>query len=165
MNREGWARFDFKESKSAQCDVTPRQSGTLYIGIEAELTDGRHCFPMSTGLVHVEPGEHTVTFELVPSVDVEGRVHGLEPTFLDEIALIDETGAPLPLYDGSPGHPKLRSSIGLRDDGWFHIVGAPLGRFRLRVGTRVQLEAGEFVIERPIEIVENGPPLSIDAHQ
>ncbi len=57
------------------------------------------------------------------------------------------------------------SSIGLRDDGWFRFENAPLGEFRVRVGSRRQLERGEFRLERKVEFAENGPPLEIDARK
>jgi hypothetical protein len=125
-------------------DVPSMESGWTTIGVEGFAKAGRQgqaYFPVSTGLVWLEPGDYEFTFDLVPMTRLEGRVLGVEGQDL-AVSLVAGDGGLVPLAGGGGGPP--RRVLALRADGSFRIEGVPAAPLRLRIGTPQELARGEF---------------------
>jgi len=137
----------YSTDQTSAHDVPSMESGWITIGVEGFGQAGRQgqaYFPVSTGLVWLEPGDHEFTFDLVPMTRLEGRVLGVEGQDL-ALSLIAADGGLVPLAGGGGGPP--RRVLALRADGSFRVEGVPAAPLRLRIGTPQELARGEFRCE------------------
>ncbi len=141
-------------------ELRPMPGGWIAIGVAAEDPQGERYHPMSTGLLYLTPGEYHITFELVRTGTIDGRVQGVPPSQDLWACLLDDRGDPIPLHR-TTGRQEPVHRVALRADGWFRLWNAPVGTHRLRIGTPSQLSQGHCLFEQSIGIEpgENDPVL------
>lgn len=115
--------------------------------------------PISTGLVYLDDGEHELEFVTLATGAIAGRV---EPLLRGErlaVCLVGDDGRAIPTRVART--KQMRRIHPVEPDGTFLLSAAPVGRRRLRIGTRAELERG--VARRAIALtVERGGTCRID---
>ncbi|MEM9800475.1 MAG: sigma-70 family RNA polymerase sigma factor [Planctomycetota bacterium] len=97
--------------------------------------------PVSTGLVVIPEGESSITLIVAATAAVEGRVRTDSDAELGFLCLefVDASGEPLPVGPKLTGHPL--TMVPTSALGRFR-VDVPTGAYRVRIGTRDELERG-----------------------
>jgi hypothetical protein len=136
--------------------LQPLGPGWYAIGVHVE-----GCFPQATPLFHFEPGSYTIEFELLPAATLRGRLLADATAEFLAVALVDDAGQPIPLgVVAGYGKPVTCADTGARGD--FVLHHAPTGRFRLRAGSRAELEQGLFRRELELELRPGeNPPVEL----
>lgn len=145
---DGLDGFDGREHT-----LQPLEPGYYVIGVHADGPEGEpEYFPQATRLLRFEEGEHVVEFELLPAATLRGRVVADAAGEFLAVALVDEHGSPMTLapLDGFTHAVRI---VDTSASGEFVLHCAPAGSFRLRAGSRAELERGEFRIELPLTLV------------
>lgn len=132
--------------------------GLYWFGAKGRTKRGEVLFPIGTGLVHVAPGSYELTFELVPTTSVEGRVLGVPTGSELHVAVADGEGALISL-DG--GGERLVPTRELAATGRFSWKAVPVGDHELWVGSRGALLRGEPAARRALP-VRRGEPLEVE---
>jgi hypothetical protein len=132
-------------------------AGHGWIGVRARTKSGHESFPVGTGLVRFEPGDHYLVFHLVPASRVEGRVLGapLRHTFRAGIATSGE------LLELEVRRALAQRTAGVGALGTFDFPLVPAGRHELWIGTEAELEAGRPRLRRAFE-ARDGEPVRLD---
>jgi hypothetical protein len=149
----GWFDLILEEAQESPLQLPRIQSGWMGLGVLATDVEGNRYFPMFLGPVHGDAGHHVVTFDLVPTGSIEGRVSGTLAQWNLAVALADERGRLLPLV--VPCRRFARTQM-IDGDGSFRIGMAPAGRVRLRMGSWTELEAGTSQRETIVDVPANG---------
>jgi hypothetical protein len=112
--------------------------GDYWFGAKGKDREGRMLFPIGTGPVRVNAGEHTLRFELVPAVPIRGRVRHHDGRDL-AVAIARADGTLLEFDFDTPKMTPIRELAG---DGSFSFPIVPIGAHELRVGTPRELLEG-----------------------
>jgi hypothetical protein len=157
---DGYSDCGFYETRETKNHETPSmQEGWLAIGVMAVDGNDKPYFPISTGFAYFAAGDYNITFKLVPTATVEGRVKSATSSRPLSVALVDH-GKPLLLRTNENAMSASRT-VPVRVDGWFRLLHAPVGTYDLRIGDDAQLGRGEFERQVPIAI-RDGPILNIE---
>ena len=133
--------------------------GWYFIGIDATDADGQRFHPCGTGLVYLTPGDYQFHFDIVRQARIEGRITNASADNDLWLALVTREGRAVQTLRTTR---HLAEVIPVGSGGRFALDGAPVGEFRLRVGTEQQLRGGEFIQEVPVTIAAtNNAPLEI----
>ena len=121
--------------------------GSYRFGVHAETEQGP-CFPVVGAWQRLEDGVYELDFVLRRSTLAHGRLAQADPARFWSVAVVDSKGQPitLPKRSGS----DARRTVDLSAAGAFDLGRAPVGNFRVRLGTREQLLAGGY--ERELEV-------------
>jgi hypothetical protein len=134
------------------------EPGDYWLGVQGKDKHGNFVFPIGTGLVHVEPGDYRLQFELTTAAPVEGRVRADDLASLAVGIAHEGTG----LLELDVGHRYLRRYRELGADGWFSFALVPVGEHDLWIGTPAELAAGNPSYRQTISIRREGTaPLEI----
>jgi len=109
-------------------------------------------------VLRFEPGEYTLVFELLPAARLRGRILADATEEFLCVSLVDREGRPLPVASSSGfTHPAPWADTSA--SGHFELSSLPIGSYRLRSGTRAELQQGLFRSELPLELHAgaNGP--------
>jgi hypothetical protein len=146
----GYFRYSCYGTREVEGHVMPPMAeGWYIIGVQAYDPQNNPYFPMATGLVYLEPGSYSLLFKLRPTAIVRGAIHKMAGQKDLYLSLRDLSGAPLPLRKN---RVRMDRSIPIAPDGSFVLDHVPLGRFVLWIGTKEDLEKGEALVKKEIEI-------------
>ncbi len=134
-----------------ECELPPLGAGWYSIGVHPHGTEAQDWFPQATPLLRFEPGSYTIDFELLPAATVRGRIFGDLRTEFLAVALVGEDSGPISVGLRS-GFSNIARIVDASASGEFVMHEVPVGRFRLRAGTRAELEDGLFRREIQLEI-------------
>lgn len=123
--------------------------GLYWIGAKARGADGSQCFPIGTGLVRVNGGEHRVRFHLSPAGSIEGLVRDADPRTGPCVALATTDGRLVPV---DARRDDMQPVQDLSASGRFSIGSAPAGTFEVRVGTLEEVTGGYAPVRRVVEV-------------
>ncbi|MEM9378615.1 MAG: sigma-70 family RNA polymerase sigma factor [Planctomycetota bacterium] len=123
--------------------------GLYWLGAKARTADGDRTAPVGTGLVRVEPGQHRLTFALRTTASIEGEVRGAPQGAPLRVAVADDRGDLVWL---ASRRDALRPTTPLGLGGRFLLERVPVGLYELRLGTQEQLERGEAVARREVDL-------------
>jgi RNA polymerase sigma factor (sigma-70 family) len=165
-----WRASDgFDVFEGAELELQPFEPGFYAIGLHVMgLNAGggggegaSACFPQATPVQWFEAGEYVIEFEPVPAVALRGHVLGDASGEFLAVALADERGELLPLAPLS-GFTHAARVLDTGAGGEFVLPAAPVGAWRLRVGSRAELERGGFRRELALTLVPGAnAPLEI----
>jgi hypothetical protein len=127
----------------------PMNEGWYFIGIDATDADGQRFHPCGTGLVYLTPGDYHFHFDIVRQARIEGRVTNASADSDLWAALVTREGRAVQVQRTTRHMAEI---VPVGSGGRFALDGAPVGEFRLRVGTEQQLRGGEFIQELPTTI-------------
>jgi RNA polymerase sigma-70 factor (ECF subfamily) len=138
--------------EGSEQELQPLEPGWYAIGIHPRDAAGEETwFPQATELLYFDAGEHVVEFELLRAASLRGSLVGGTPDEFLAVSLVDEHRRPVPLGSfGGRAEPALVHDASASGD--FVLRYVPTGRFRLRAGSRAELERGEFRRELALEI-------------
>jgi hypothetical protein len=131
------------------------EEGWYIVGVEGFDENGHAYYPVATRLMHFAPGNYTISFKLVPTTSVEGRVHLQGDTRALYLSLKDSNGISLFFKTRAP---KATNFLPVGGDGSFLMSQVPVGRFTLCVGTVDDLSHGRSVVEKPVHIMAGKNP-------
>lgn len=156
-DKRGKMSFDLTSAKQFP-HTLELDEGLGWIGVKAKTADGDYTFPVGTGLVRLNAGEHELTFHQSPGSRVEGRVLGVPPNAGLFVAIATPEGDLLPL---DVRRDELREMTELGAPGTFAFSLVPEGDRELRVGTRQELAAGRWRLREPFE-ARRGAPVRLE---
>ena len=133
------------------------REGYCWFGAKARTKSGEKLFPIGTGLVRVTSGTYRLRFELRPTTPVEGHVLGIPAEAELHAAISTFDGRLLPI---DVRREYLGPTLELGAAGDFRFPAVPVGHYELRLGTRLELLAGESQLHEAIE-VRRGEPLDL----
>ncbi len=138
--------------------LPPLGEGWYVFGVQAS---GLSHFPIATGLAYFRQGEYEVDFRLTPVASLRGKLVSAQPVAHLAVAIVDD-GEPLLTYNNTSFFGKMDRTTAVNAAGEFELSTVPVGTRTLRVGTRAQLEAGEFAHEVSVNVgLEGNEPLEI----
>lgn len=129
--------------------------GDYWFGARGKDGEGRILFPIGTGLVRVNAGEHSLRFELVPAVPIRGRVRGHEGRDL-AVAIARADGV---LLEFDFGERRLEAIRELAADGSFSFPIVPVGEHELLIGAPLELEGGHAPHRRALTVTGKDDPV------
>jgi len=139
--------------------LAPMSEGWYALGLDARDAEGARYHACGTGLVYLRPGAYRFHFDLVRQANVEGRIVNADPDADLALMLVTSSGDPVQILR-TDRHIDEIVSIGA--EGRFQLTGAPLGAFRLRVGSEPELRRGIFLRETAVVVAPTGnAPLEI----
>ncbi|QDV08630.1 RNA polymerase sigma factor [Planctomycetes bacterium Poly30] len=130
--------------------------GLYWIGAQAKAADGTMFAQMGTGLVSIQPGDHRVRLRMRARVSLSGVVRGDYQGAGLAVALAMDDGRLVPM-DAWRESMVTIVDVGARGD--FRLDHAPAGTYELRVGTPVELQAGESRASRRVDLIPGKPLL------
>jgi RNA polymerase sigma-70 factor (ECF subfamily) len=156
---EAWTGFLHLRGEVPVHHCKPMNEGWYFIGIDATDADGQRFHPCGTGLVYLTSGDYHFHFDIDRQARVEGRIANADPGADLCVGLVTRDGRAVQVQRTTR---HLAELVPVGSGGRFALDGAPVGEFRLRVGTEQQLRAGEFLQEVPVTVsTTNNTPLAI----
>jgi len=136
--------------------LPPMSPGWYCFGVDALEASGQRFHPCGTGLVYLAPGSYRFHFDVVRQAHVAGRITNLGGRDELCVGLVTPAGRAAQVMRTNL---HLDEVVSIGAGGRFELEGAPVGEYRLRVGSEQQLRAGEFVAEVPLTITagDNAP--------
>ena len=113
--------------------------GDHWIVVRAIDTDGRELFPAGTGPIRIEAGTHELTFRLLPTANVEGRINRMPVAEELRVEVHLPGGVLVPC---ATAERTMRDFVRVGTDGQFAIASVPSGEFEIWIGTREELING-----------------------
>jgi hypothetical protein len=133
----------------------PLRSGPGWIGVQINDSNMRPHAIAFTGIVNIPGGDTHLTFEVVPTVDVRGRLVGPKSSPLRGaglcIAVRDARGERFSLTRRFK-EGALRGWRATGYQGFFTLESLPIGTYTLEVGTSAELQAGAPILVAPFTV-------------
>ena len=151
----------YSAREASEHRLPPLHEGWYVFGVEPSKGKERNYMPVATPLLWYGAGDYTIDFQLTRTAKIEGRVDAPGRDELLALSLVDDDGSAIPVSLRGALKAPIRIVV-LPASGRFALADVPVGRRRLRVGTRAELAAGAFQREVAVEVrAEGNPPLEI----
>ncbi len=139
--------------------LAPMSEGWYTLGLDARDANGTRYHACGTGLVYLKPGAYRFHFDLVRESLIEGVITNFDPEVDLALMLVTPDGKPISVQRTSR---TLDEVVSIGAAGRFRIEGAPVGEYRLRVGSEPELRRGSFVTEVDLTIgAKDNAPLRL----
>ncbi len=140
-----------EKEASTQLDL---DEGFYWLGAKGTDEEGRNLFPVGTGFVRVEAGEHKLRFVLAPSAPVDGRLIGGDVIDL-RVGIARRGGR---LFELDAGGDQLWPSRPVGAGGAFSFAEVPVGQNEIWIGTASELADGKPSHRQPLTVDAKGVP-------
>jgi RNA polymerase sigma factor (sigma-70 family) len=152
-----WSHGFYGTEEVREHALQPFGAGWYVIGVHPYASRGDvRWFPQATKLLWFEPGDHEIDFDLVATTTLAGVVRGAPEDERVAVELATHAGERIPL-ERRPGFGRLAAGLEVDARGRFTLRHAPVGRYRLRVGTLAGLARGEARREIEVELSPGAP--------